>query len=75
VGWGGKFSNEIVPGGEKESHFRHTFILTHCNGAGRLPAGRMKAIRKEDTKWEAANSGVEQRKRWLKKRFDVAQPA
>jgi hypothetical protein len=38
VGWGGEVFNEIGLAVKKESPFRHTFILTHCNGAGRLPA-------------------------------------
>ena len=38
VGWGGEVFNEIGLAVKKESPFRHTFILTHCNGAaGYLP--------------------------------------
>jgi hypothetical protein len=38
VGWGGEIFNEIGQTVKKGSPFRHTFILTHCNGAaGYLP--------------------------------------
>ncbi|HZR17260.1 MAG TPA: neutral/alkaline non-lysosomal ceramidase N-terminal domain-containing protein [Verrucomicrobiae bacterium] len=38
VGWGGEVFNEIGVAVKKGSPFRHTFILTHCNGAaGYLP--------------------------------------
>jgi len=38
VGWGGEVFNEIGLAVKNESPFRHTFILTHCNGAaGYLP--------------------------------------
>src|SRR3954468_833816 len=38
VGWGGEVFNEIGQLVKAKSPFRHTFILTHCNGAaGYLP--------------------------------------
>ena len=38
VGWGGEVFNEIGLAVKAGSPFRHTFILTHCNGAaGYLP--------------------------------------
>ena len=38
VGWGGEVFNEIGKAIKTASPFRHTFILTHCNGAaGYLP--------------------------------------
>lgn len=38
VGWGGEVFNEIGRDVKSGSPFRHTFILTHCNGAaGYLP--------------------------------------
>jgi hypothetical protein len=38
VGWGGEIFNEIGQAVKAASPFRHTFILTHCNGAaGYLP--------------------------------------
>jgi neutral ceramidase len=38
VGWGGEVFNEIGKAVKEASPFRHTFVLTHCNGAaGYLP--------------------------------------
>jgi hypothetical protein len=38
VGWGGEVFNEIGKAVKEQSPFRHTFVLTHCNGAaGYLP--------------------------------------
>ena len=38
VGWGGEIFNEIGQAVKGGSPFRHTFIITHCNGAaGYLP--------------------------------------
>src|SRR6266700_5795488 len=38
VGWGGEVFNEIGKRVKEKSPFRHTFVLTHCNGAaGYLP--------------------------------------
>jgi len=38
VGWGGEVFNEIGKAVKEKSPFRHTFVLTHCNGAaGYLP--------------------------------------
>jgi neutral ceramidase len=38
VGWGGEVFNEIGQAVKEKSPFRHTFVLTHCNGAaGYLP--------------------------------------
>ena len=38
VGWGGEVFNEIAKVVKEKSHFRKTFVLTHCNGAaGYLP--------------------------------------
>lgn len=40
VGFGGEVFNEIGRAVKQASPFRHTFILTHCNGAaGYLPTG------------------------------------
>jgi len=38
VGWGGEVFNEIGKAVKEKSPFRHTLVLTHCNGAaGYLP--------------------------------------